>query len=93
MWGCNITPPHSSFTPLTLLTPLLPHFSGDIFGKYPLFIYLVSLTFSLGPDEAATVWWLQKLVCELHAITLFQLPRSLPIINTECYVIHSGTIL
>ena len=29
--------------------------SGAIFGKYPLFI-LFSLTFSLGPDEVATVW-------------------------------------
>ena len=31
-------------------------------------IYLVSLTFSLGPDEVATVRWLQKLVCDLNAI-------------------------
>ena len=31
-------------------------------------IYLISLTFSLGPDEAATVRWLQKLVCDLNAI-------------------------
>ena len=31
-------------------------------------IYLISLTFSLGPDEAARVWWLQKLVCDLNAI-------------------------
>ena len=30
-------------------------------------IYLFSLTFSLGPDEATTVWWLQKLVCDINA--------------------------
>ena len=29
---------------------------GAIFGKYP--IYLFSLTFSLRPDEVATVWCL-----------------------------------
>ena len=26
-----------------------------------------------------TVWWLQKFVCELNVITLFQLTRSLQI--------------
>ena len=42
-------------------------------------IYLISLTFSLGPDKAATVWWLQKLVYDINA-TLFQ--QSMRIINT-----------
>ena len=79
MLGNHITPPYSPFTPLT---PLLLCFSGNIFGKYPLFIYLV-LTFSLGPDEGTTVWWMQKFVCELLAITLFQLTRSLPIMDTN----------
>ena len=50
-----------SLTPLlTPLTPLLLHFyiCSTIFGKYQ---YFISLTFSLGPDETPTVWWLQNL--------------------------------
>ena len=54
-----------------LPTSLFPCFSGTIFGKYPLFIYLFILTFSLGPDEAATVWCMQKPVYELLALLYF----------------------
>ena len=46
--------------------------------------YLISLTFSLGPDEAATAWWLQKLVCDLNAISvLFQQSRRTLNMDTE----------
>ena len=44
-------------------------------------IYLISLTFSLQPDEVATVWWLCKLVCDLNAIYFVSAIRS--IINME----------
>ena len=30
-------------------------------------IYFISLTFSLGLDEVATVWWRQRLVCDYNA--------------------------
>ena len=34
------------------------------------------LTFSIRPDEVATVWWLQKVVYMYFAIALFQQIRS-----------------
>ena len=34
-------------------------------------IYFISLTFPLGPDEVATVWWLQKLVCNYCYLLCF----------------------
>ena len=51
----TVTPLHTSKSPLYLH----PHIYSTIFGKYQCFI---SLTFSLGSDEEATVWWLWKLV-------------------------------
>ena len=56
--GC---PSHTPDTPAYPKTPLFlhPYVYSAIFGKYQ---YFISLTFSLGPDEVATVWWLQKLV-------------------------------
>ena len=45
---------------LPLKHPFLHNYTySAIFGKYQ---YIISLTFSLGPEEAAIVWWLQKLV-------------------------------
>ena len=61
----------ASVLPLILPTfpPVLPYcltyIAPSLVSTY---FYLISLTFSLGPDEAATVWWLQKLVCDLNAI-------------------------
>ena len=46
----SIILPHTPYTP----NSPTPHFSGTIFGKYK---------FSLRPDEAASLWRLQKLVC------------------------------
>ena len=54
------------------LPPGFPYFCGTILGKYPICIYLFSLTFSPGPDEAATVWWLWKPVlnkCDNHFVS------------------------
>ena len=66
----------------TLLLPTYPHTysSPTPIQTAPSFlstyIYLISITFSLGPDEVATVWWLQRLVCDLHVlIALFQQSR------------------
>ena len=50
--------PPSTAHPLTYTAPSL----------VSTYIYLISLTFSLGPDEAATVWWLRKLVYDINAI-------------------------
>ena len=49
------TPLHTPKIPLFLD----PYIYSTIFGKDQ---YFISLTFSLGPDEAAIVWWLWKLV-------------------------------
>ena len=46
-------------------TPILTY--SAIFDKYQ---YFISLTFSLGPDEVAIVWWLQKLVWYFNDFTL-----------------------
>ena len=48
-------------------TPPFLYIYSTIFGKYQCFI---SLAFSLGPDEAATVGWPQKLVCDINVILL-----------------------
>ena len=53
--GVTVTPLHTHKTLLFLHS----YIYSMIFGKYQCFI---SLTFSLGPDEVATVWWQQKLV-------------------------------
>ena len=58
MGGVTVTPLTPLHTPKTPLF-LHPYIYSAIFGKYQCFF---SLTFSLGPDEMATVWWLQKLV-------------------------------
>ena len=47
-------PPHGN----TYEEDLLSHFSGTTFGTD---IYLSSLTFSITPDEVASVWRQQKL--------------------------------
>ena len=59
-WGCLSHPLYSPNTPFL-------HIYSAIFGMYQCFI---SLTFSLGPDEGATVWCLQKLVCDFNVILL-----------------------
>ena len=57
-----------------LYSLLIPHTSTPIPPTYAVpslvstHIYLISLTFSLGPDEAATVWLWQKLVYGFNAI-------------------------
>ena len=49
--------------------PVLPYsLTYTVTSFVSTYIYLISLTFSLGHDEMATVWWLQKLVCDLNAI-------------------------
>ena len=50
-------------------------------------IYLINLTFSLGPDEAATVWWLQKLVCDLNAIYLVSAIKEFILIRIQTKVL------
>ena len=59
-----------SIRSIPLYSPLIPQYSPTytVPSLVSTHIYLISLTFSLGPDEAATVWWLQKLVCDLNAI-------------------------
>ena len=74
--GATIHLPFLPLHPLYSYTPNTPYFSGTIFGKYQLFIYLFGLTFSLRPDEVATVWSLQKPVSEELVIALFKLVRS-----------------
>ena len=51
----TVTPLHTPKIPLFLD----PYIYSTIFGKDQ---YFISLTFSLGPEEAATVWQLWKLV-------------------------------
>ena len=64
--------------PITPLHPYSPYFSGT--SLVTTHIYLFSITFPLRPNEAATVWWLQKLVFKYLAITTFQHIKSYHII-------------
>ena len=74
----SITSGGASVPPLILSTyPPIPVFPYSLTYTAPYLlsthIYLISLTFSLGPDEAATVWWVQKFVYDINTIiTLFQ---------------------
>ena len=55
-------------------TPLPPTYT--VLSLVSTHNYLIGLTFFLGPDEVATVWWLQKLVCDINTImALFQQSR------------------
>ena len=61
MWDAFIsplshnTPPH---TPLIPITPLLSYFPISVVPSLvSTHIYLCSLTFSIRPDEAVSVWW------------------------------------
>ena len=60
-------PQSTPYTPH--LSPILPYsLTYTAPSLVSTHIYLISLTFSLGPDEAATVWWIQKHACDLNAI-------------------------
>ena len=75
--GCLSSTPYTpclSLIPTTSLFPYSP--IQTVPSLESTHTYLIGLTFSLGPDEAATVRWLQKLVCDLNAlIALFQQSR------------------
>ena len=59
-WVPQSNPLYSLLVPYTHYTPTPPVQTALSFVSTH--IYLISLTFSLGPDEAATICWLQKIV-------------------------------
>ena len=78
---CFLTPP---CTPLIPSMPLHPYSSVSVVPSLvSTHIYLFSITFTLRPDETATVWWLQKLVYNYTVIALFQQIRSYHIMDTN----------
>ena len=56
------------YSPVTPLLIYLSPYTTTVPSLVSTNIYFISLTFSLGPDEVATVWWLQKLVCDYNVI-------------------------
>ena len=68
---------HPLYSPLILQYSPTPSLTYTVPSLVSTHMYLISLTFSLGPDEVATVWWLWKLVCDLMLFTLFQQSRSI----------------
>ena len=88
---CSPTQSHPLYSLLTLIptTPLPP--IQKVLSLVSTHIYLISITFSPGCDEAATVWWLGKLVCDLNAlITLFQQSRRTFNRETTCSVLGTA---
>ena len=79
--GGGTTYPYSYFTPpnmhLMPNTPLHPYSPVSVAPSFiSTHIYLFGRTFPLRLEEAATVWWLQKLVSNYLVIVLFQQIRS-----------------
>ena len=77
MGDSTITPLSFFHLPAQPLYPIHPYSPVSVMPSLVrTHIYLFSETFSLRPDEVATVWWLQKLVSKYLAIALFQQIRS-----------------
>ena len=85
-WGFLSPTSYTPHLPPILTPPLPPIQTAPSLGSTH--IYLINLTFSLGPDEVATVWWLQKPVCDLNAlITLFQ--QSMRLLICKRAIFHT----
>ena len=68
-FGEDVGCPEGPIPYMLHLYPVLPYsLTYTVPSLVGTHIYLISLTISLGPDEVATVWWLQKLVCDLNVI-------------------------